>query len=181
MSWKKIQGYVTEGQAEIFDRLIEDLPIGATIVEVGSWKGRSAVLFGELVQKHGKRAHIYCVDHFLGRDRNAVGIYKEFQRNVRRNDMSNIIKPIVGDSIEVGTQFPDKIDFWFYDADHTVMGTIKAFDVWSPHFNEKCVAVFHNYNWEHPEYNVKAAIEQLRPKMPGMYTIKEMAIWKRGY
>jgi glycosyltransferase involved in cell wall biosynthesis len=87
-----------------------------SIVEIGSWKGRSthALL-------SGCKGIVYAVDHFLGSidepaEADAGDVYKDFMKNVGGFKNLKVLKM---DSSEAVKQFPDNsIDMVFIDAGH---------------------------------------------------------------
>lgn len=58
-----LQGW--NGDAPIFDLLIGQIR-PQLIIEVGSWKGQSAITMGRSLLRHGLRASILCIDTWLG-------------------------------------------------------------------------------------------------------------------
>jgi predicted O-methyltransferase YrrM len=100
-----LQGWNSDHK--IFDELVEDVQ-PKVIVEVGTWKGRSAWHFAEASQRFG--SEIYCVDTWLGgidhflsdkpqddlhRDEHGTPqIYEQFLRNFRDHHAAGRIHPV---------------------------------------------------------------------------------------
>jgi predicted O-methyltransferase YrrM len=53
--------YMPEEHAQLLYKLALENP--GTIVEIGSWHGRSSVILGNAVKCSGK-GHLYCFDHW---------------------------------------------------------------------------------------------------------------------
>lgn len=98
------------GNSRIFEDLIENLK-PSIIVEVGTWKGQSAVTMGKIVNKLNLSTKIYCIDTWLGalefittgKDNPELNlllkngypqVYYQFLSNVVHNNLKNTIIPI---------------------------------------------------------------------------------------
>lgn len=107
-----LQGW--NGTAPIFRSLIEEVR-PKIIVEVGTWKGQSAITMAKAIQELKLPSLIYCIDTWLGalefwtslkdtpeRDlllKNGYPqIYYQFLSNVVHQGMQDLITPIVGTS-----------------------------------------------------------------------------------
>ena len=105
-----IRGWNSDDQ--IFDQVVEQLA-PKTVIEVGSWKGRSAMHFARATERFS--TDIVCVDTWLGgidhvlssgseNDRmlDSVGssrLYHQFIRNFKNSPYANRIYPIQNTSI----------------------------------------------------------------------------------
>ena len=112
--------------------------MGATFVELGSWKGHSASIISKVVKILG--GHLYCVDHWKGNEGTPnVGeacvrdVYKVFETNLHYLGLWDCITPIVMDSLTASREFADRsIDFLFMDADHRYKQFKENLEVWLP-------------------------------------------------
>lgn len=97
------------GNNKIFKEFIEQIE-PTTIIEVGTWKGLSAITMGNAVKKLKLNTKIYCVDTWLGaiefwttekstsernlRNKNGYPqIYYQFLSNVVHNNLEDVILP----------------------------------------------------------------------------------------
>lgn len=97
------------GNKPIFRQLIEKIK-PATIIEVGSWKGQSAINMGKTVKELELNTTIHCVDTWLGAiefwttgkntdERNLLTtngypqVYFQFLSNVVHNNLQDVILP----------------------------------------------------------------------------------------
>lgn len=97
------------GKSILFKTLIQELKPN-TIIEVGTWKGQSAITMGNAVRDLGLNTKIHCVDTWLGaiefwdtlkntQERNLSlkngypQVYFQFLSNVVHNKLEDIILP----------------------------------------------------------------------------------------
>lgn len=97
------------GNSSVFENFIKETN-PTTIIEVGSWKGQSAINMGNVIKKANMNTKIYCVDTWLGAiefwtsgkstsERNLKTkngypqIYYQFLSNVVHNNLQDIILP----------------------------------------------------------------------------------------
>lgn len=109
---KDLQGW--NGTSLIFKKLIQEVS-PKIVVEVGSWKGQSALTMARCVTDLNLSSKIYCIDTWLGstefwtslkdtpeRDLHLKNgypqIYYQFLSNVVHEGMQELITPIVGTS-----------------------------------------------------------------------------------
>jgi hypothetical protein len=109
---RDLQGWGSESQ--IFEAVVSQLRPGH-IVEVGTWKGASAIHMADLLRKHDRAGEILCVDTWLGgpevwlnRSDPALAvpfdfghpmIYDQFLANVIHSGHTKCIVPFPVDSI----------------------------------------------------------------------------------
>lgn len=102
-----LQGW--NGNSKFFGELITNIK-PTTIIEVGSWKGQSAVNMGKKVKELNLNTQIYCVDTWLGaiefwtnlgssNERNLQllngypQVYYQFLSNVVHSELQDVILP----------------------------------------------------------------------------------------
>jgi hypothetical protein len=113
--------------------------IDCIFVEIGSWKGKTAVMLGLAAQQCG--GSVYTIDHFqgnegTGRDKVAeqIDLFSIFRRNLQQlNLWQNPVKPLIMDSISASKIFADgTIDLLFIDAGHQYDEIYKDIKIWLP-------------------------------------------------
>jgi predicted O-methyltransferase YrrM len=129
-----------------------------SIVEVGSWKGRST----KALLETGKK--VFAVDTWEGsQDPNDLtfsqakqeDIFATFQKNVGHYENLKVIKK---DSLSAAKQFSDKsVDMVFIDANHTYEGVKADIEAWLP--KAKRVICGHDYTPGWP--GVVRAVDEL--------------------
>jgi predicted O-methyltransferase YrrM len=125
------------GNCKIFKTLIEKIK-PSTIIEVGTWKGQSAINMANIIQQNNLNCNIYCVDTWLGAlefwgfacdtpDRNLLQkngypqIYYQFLSNVVHTNTQDIILPFPCTSLIAARFFKNKkisADLIYIDASH---------------------------------------------------------------
>ena len=130
-----MQGWATS-DSPAFDELINQLK-PKLIIEVGSWKGRSAIRMAQLALQHHDDIEIVCIDTWLGSYEHWVGIdksleknrfqngrpdvYQKFLSNVVHNNLQKYITPFPIDSINGALtleNFGTQADLIYVDAGH---------------------------------------------------------------
>ena len=105
------QGWASD--SAVFEGIITELQ-PKVIVEVGTWKGASAIHMAKMCLKHYDDFEIVCIDTFLGSVEHWTGqqdllmkdavngrpaIYEQFLSNVVNNGLIKYITPLPVDSI----------------------------------------------------------------------------------
>lgn len=108
----------------------------AIFIEVGSWKGHSASIFGTVIKNHG--GQLFCVDHWKG----SPGVWHHnmeadclvtFRKNMKTLGLDELVHPIVMESALAATIIRDEIaDLVFIDADHRYQSTKLDIGLWLP-------------------------------------------------
>lgn len=125
------------GNSAVFNKLITEIN-PKTIIEVGSWKGQSAINMGKATKNLGLNTIIHCVDTWLGaiefwstlnntKERNLLlhhgypQIYYQFLSNVIHNNLQDTILPFPNTSENGFRYFRDiklTADLIYIDASH---------------------------------------------------------------
>ena len=119
-----------------------------SIVEIGSWKGRST----HALASGCKNGKIYCVDHWRGSEGDITlglsqkeDVYQVFKENTK--EFKNIeIKR--GFSHEIAQEFHKKVDMVFIDAGHVYEEVKRDIEDWLP--KTKKLICGHDYSADFP-------------------------------
>ena len=163
-----VSGFMNDDE---LDWLYQQAKTMNTIVEIGSWKGRSTNALCS-----GCKGMVHAVDHWRGspyehdkiyRDVNGEDIFKEFQENTKQYKNLNVLK--MG-SLAAAPLFMDKsIDMVFIDGGHSYEECKADIDAWLP--KTKRLICGHDYvGWK----GVKQAVGE---SFPAIDTIN--SIWYR--
>jgi len=145
-----IEGFTKESELEFLHDVAAALPDGASVVEVGSWKGRSTVAICEGIRP-GSGTTLWAVDTFAGDpdvgelldpvDRQAVEA--EFARNTAGYDF---VRVAVAESVAASERFDDgSLDWVFIDADHSYEAVVADIAAWAPKLRPGGLLSGHDY------------------------------------
>ncbi len=122
-----------------------DLARGCTgrgaIVELGSWRGRSTICLA-LGSKEGSGVPVVAVDRHMDKT------FVDFQENVRRAGVADLVRPIRATSDEAFAGFDEPIELIFIDASHKYDDVRRDFDQWVPLVLEGGTVAMHDTTWE---------------------------------
>ncbi|MES2436820.1 MAG: class I SAM-dependent methyltransferase [Patescibacteria group bacterium] len=124
-----------------FADIVKNAPDGAHFVEVGSWKGKSAVFMAVEIANSGKRIKFDCIDHWKGskdtyleNEDQAVkdgNLFEVFKENIE--PVQEYINAIDGDSAATASRYADgSLDFIYIDAAHDYESVKRDIKAWLP-------------------------------------------------
>lgn len=135
-------------------------------VEVGSWRGKSAILLAGVLKENSSTNILYCVDDWKGgtdldclRLAKSVDIFYEFQNNTK--NLSEYIIPIKGLSTDESTleKLPNKIGLIFLDGAHDYDTVKKEISLYRNRIANHGIICFHDT--DNPNYpGVRKAFEE---------------------
>jgi len=145
-NFKRVRGYLNDDEAvELFDiarRIGSQTP---QIVELGSWMGKSAVVFCAALNNR-THSNIHCVDAFeveADRDPKVQSRYQldveaeaktqieAFHENIRAFGNPEMVKIHKGLTSQIVKKWDAPIDLLFIDADHEYQSVKEDFENWS--------------------------------------------------
>lgn len=130
-----IPGWLSLKEAHWLYVLAKKVPDGATLVEIGSYCGRSTVFLGLAIKKK-PAAMVYAVDHHLGsaekeEEYGKIDTFNRFKANIKRFALEEKVVSLREKSLEAGQTFNRKIDLLFIDGGHD-LGVVEAdWKVWT--------------------------------------------------
>ena len=128
---RTIDGWLSEPQGRALYHAAKMTRGRGVIVEIGSWKGRSTVWLAAGAQAVGRR--IYAIDPHCGsRENPAANTLAEFQENIRRAGLADVVEPLVMTSIEAAATIADPVELLFIDGDHSLQGARQDAEIWLP-------------------------------------------------
>jgi hypothetical protein len=127
----EIPGWTSKAELEWLTEIAQRVN---TIVEIGSWKGRSTKALLE-----GQPMTVWAVDHFKGspseinaahKEAKTEDIHKIFMQNVGHYENLKVLKM---DSVEASKRFKDEsVDVVFIDGEHTYDAVVRDIKAWLP-------------------------------------------------
>lgn len=155
--------------SDVYDQAVAEADFGGTIVEVGSWYGKSAVYLARRSIESRRHHRIVCVDTWKGTPGNPCAdhvaqrggsILEDFRRNLRVADVQDVVWPLERPSLEAAPMFEDRsLDFVFLDADHAYEAVLADINAWLPKLKPGGVLAGHDF--DRPETVQRAVLERL--------------------
>lgn len=142
----------------------------AHFVEVGSWKGRSAVFMAVEIINSGKNIMVDCIDTWEGSLEHSTipevinkTLYETFLKNIQ--SVRHIINPVRLASVQASELYADaSLDFVFLDASHEYADIRHDILCWMPKVKAGGAFAGHDVYFS----GVNAALKEL---LPGRYII----------
>jgi len=156
------EGWFHIGDIRRYRALVEQVPNGGAILELGVWKGRSLCSVADLIQQ--KNLRVWAVDTFQGSpteeehaEASEVSIQGIFEDNMYQFGLKP--KVFAMTTHEASLQINEMFDLIFIDADHTYEGVKQAIEDWLP----KCKGTIagHDYELE----SVRKAVNPIFPNV----------------
>lgn len=115
---------------DVYDYVAKTIPECGQFVEVGAWKGKSAVYLADRLEDIKKLIKFSVVDTFKGdNETGKVDVLQDFKNNRGSREISII----EGDSAETASQFDDdSLDGVFIDAAHDYPSAKRDIEAWLP-------------------------------------------------
>jgi predicted O-methyltransferase YrrM len=141
--YENIQGWSEAGDLiGIYGKMVEKFNDGAHFVEIGTWKGRSAIYMGVEIVNSNKKIKFDCIDYWL--EGTIEDNYLCFLENIK--PLTHIINYYKLKSIDASKLYEDQsLDFIFIDADHTYEGVMNDLIHWYPKVKFGGVISGHDY------------------------------------
>ncbi|MFA5050999.1 MAG: class I SAM-dependent methyltransferase [Patescibacteria group bacterium] len=152
-------GWFSNENIREYRRLVEKIPQGGLLVELGVWKGKSLCSVADIILR--KKIRVIAVDTFKGTDSEgeAHKFAKEF--NLREEFEKNI-KNFFGEFALVGTDIKifemttneasvlvkEEIDLLFIDAGHTYEDVKQDIENWYPKVKGTIAGHDYSQNWK---------------------------------
>lgn len=169
----RLEGWLANREGDRLCELASEVPAGQVIVELGSYRGKSACFLahGSL---NGNRRPVYCVDLWaLGGQwetdtprRNGPALhhddpahYEAFRANTDR--YRDLIVEVNKHSHQAGREWKGgkTVGLLFIDADHSYNGVMGDLTAWMPHMAPGGVVAIHDYvNDDYPD--IRRAVDE---------------------
>lgn len=147
----------------LYDYVVQRVPDGGTIVEVGCWMGRSLAYLARKVKDSGKRIKVVAVDtgfgsiggsdyplHQVQVDQCGGNFAGRLVKNLADCDVLDVCWPLIVPSVRAAQFFADEsIDFVFIDGDHAEQAVRDDLTAWYPKIKRGGLFAGHDYNsWD---------------------------------
>ena len=158
-----IEGWLTPNQEKWLFGTAYSLPDRATIVEIGSFKGRSTCCLASGSRRTRKR--VFAVDGFGAQDYfGHHNFFAEFRKNMKRCGLKKYVRPVVGLSSEIAKTWHQPINLLFIDGSHEYPDVLADFEGFFPHVVPGGIIAFHDVSddWPGP---VRVWHERAKPRL----------------
>ncbi len=167
--YKQIDGWVSPDEANGLFKIARKLGAHSTVVEIGSWQGKSTYC----IAKGLKSGTLYAIDPFNadgGLDTVSTEIYVKqksdkdllttFLNNMKRLKVDKKIITKKGYSNDFASQFT-QIDFLFIDGDHSIEGCKNDYNLYAHKVSKGGFIAFHDYYEDRPDLGPTFVIQNL--------------------
>jgi predicted O-methyltransferase YrrM len=158
---------------DLYSSIVKKFPSGSHFIEIGSWKGRSAVYMAVEIINSDKKITFDCIDHWNGSWEHLQGgpaydpitditdgLYNEFLNNIK--PVNHIINPIRMSSVEASNLYENEsLDFVFIDAGHEYEDVKNDIITWLPKIKKGGILAGHDFNNDSP--GVVRAVKEILP------------------
>lgn len=149
--YKLPEGWFYKGDIAEYRRIVEDVPEGGTIGELGCFKGRSLCSVADIVKR--KNLKVIVVDTFAGtvnEGQGSMDFLEEFQYNIERFGIKDRVIIYRGTTDKICEEIPNGyFDELFIDADHSYEAVKKDLENWECKVKKGGTICGHDYgNWE---------------------------------
>jgi predicted O-methyltransferase YrrM len=165
---ERVEGWLTPEEGRLLYRLARNCTGAGVIVEIGSWKGKSAIWLGK-GSKAGAKIPVCAVDPHTGSPEHRqrlgeVWTFDEFQANIRAAGLVGLVVPLRQTSEEAACFLDAPVELIFIDGAHEYATVRLDFELWSPKVIAGGIMAFHDADAPGP----RAVIEEFVVK-PGRF------------
>jgi predicted O-methyltransferase YrrM len=145
----KVDGWLHPKEGRLLYRLARRCRGRGSIVEIGSWKGKSTIWIS-YGSREGCNAKVHAIDPHTGSPEHSemfggkVWTFEEFQRNIAEARVTDIVVPHVDYSTSVAKTFDEPVEFIFIDGLHEYEGVRDDFESWYPKVVNNGTIAFHD-------------------------------------
>ncbi|MEO8853744.1 MAG: glycosyltransferase [Ginsengibacter sp.] len=165
---KKIQGWLSDNEATLLIAVMQNACANLTsphsIVEIGSYHGKSTVLFGTIIKAISPGGRIYAIDTHDGKlgaiDKGLQSFppsFESFKKNLDKENLTDVVEIIKDHSKNVDLKIP--ISVLFIDGFHDYTSVANDFEHFSSNIRKGGYVAFHDYADYFP--GVKLFVDEL--------------------
>ena len=160
-----VPGYLTDADMTAIETLVNKLPSTGTIVEVGTFLGKSAVEWSKNITKQNKNYKIICIDSFTSPVEILQDLLKTADFDIPDSDSHfQMFRHYTKDHLNIVAleaffnedfKFDHEIDLLFEDSDHTQQTLNHALPFWWSKIKQGGILSGHDYTMR----DVKTAVD----------------------
>lgn len=143
--YKKTEGFLMDEEARLLYALaVRTQNLEGAIVEIGSWKGKSTVVFGYACKEKGS-GKVYAVDPHTGSpEHGKVWTFPVFEQNVKNAGVEAYVTPLVKTSEDAVRGWKEPVRLLWIDGNHDYEHASSDFQLWEPFVMEGGIVAFHD-------------------------------------
>lgn len=138
--------------ADFYRDVVQALPDGAHIVEVGVWQGKSTAALGVEIANSGKAIRLDVVDWFQGSPEDGLNALPDQRERFERHiaPIRHLVREVHAErSTEAALRYADgTLDFVFLDAAHDAPSVMADLVAWYPKLRPGGLLAGHDSDWE---------------------------------
>jgi len=142
--FSKVHGFLSVDEAKLLHKLATEVPAGGTIIEVGSYQGRSTICLGAGAKQVG--ALVYAIDPFEGSMENHAALLM----NLVLNDVADTVKVVALHSTAVLDCWYGTVDLVWIDGSHDYNDVWLDLMGWEKHVSPIGRLALHDTNGHYP-------------------------------
>jgi predicted O-methyltransferase YrrM len=151
-AWQKVRrvpGFLLESEARFLGLLTACAPANGTIVEIGSFKGRSTVMLASMAKEYGLGRVVAIDPHTRTAPTDPViekgsSTFEEFSESLRSAGVDSWVEVHRACSRDVAQGWKRPIRLLWIDGDHTYAGAKADFDGFAPFVANGGIVAFHD-------------------------------------
>jgi len=151
---RKIEGWLTDEEADLVIATVINACMQCKqpmiITEVGSFHGKSTVLFGSVLQQYSPASKIFSIDPHDGRqgaEDHSIFVYppsyNSFKKNIEEAGISHLVECLQDDCCNI--EWDQPVSILFIDGLHDYKNVSKDFNRFEQWLVEDAYIIFHDY------------------------------------
>lgn len=147
---KEVPAILTYREAELLYRLAKNSSTKGVILEIGTYKGGSAIILGS-ASKNNCKSKVYAIDPHVreretnwGKENVPKNTLHIFLRNLKKFNVQEWVTPIVTTSEKAAKVWNKPISLLWIDGDHDFESVKKDFLLWEKHLIKGGVIAIHD-------------------------------------
>ncbi len=152
-----VEGWLGPEEGRLLRRLAAAADPDGSIVEIGSWQGRSTIWLAAGAAA-GRGARVFAIDPHVGTSLRREGESTEhlLRRNLARAGVDDRVEVVVATSEQAAAGWRGPISLLWIDGDHEYESVRRDLELWEPHLLPDAVVALHDtFVWPGPERLVR--------------------------
>ena len=152
-------GFLSQAEGEALATYLDSLPGRESIVEIGSYCGKSTLYLGHAAKLTGRI--VYAIDHHQGSVEHQPGEFfydakltdaegktdtlLHFRHTMRQAKLDDCVFPLVGPANVIGLHWQQPLGLLFIDGGHSMDDAVSDYRLWSRHVVLNGIMAVHDH------------------------------------